>query len=196
MRQKIVVIDNYDSFTYNLVQYIEEGAGFPVTVFRNDTVAIGELEAYDVFFLSPGPGLPGESGILKEIVKHYGPKKKMMGVCLGHQAIGEVYGAKLINLERVYHGVNTPMWMTRKDIFLFKGLPEPFLAGRYHSWVLQEDDFPSGLEILARDEENRIMALRHREFDLYGVQFHPESILTPDGRTIIKNFLKYCGVVY
>ena len=194
MRKKIVVIDNYDSFTYNLVQYVEEGSGHQVTVCRNDAISLEDLESFDLFFLSPGPGLPAESGLLKKIIQKYGPSKKMLGVCLGHQAIAEVYGARLINLDRVYHGVQTYMSMTHKDMFLFRGLNNPFLAGRYHSWVVEPSELPPELEILAFDEERQIMALRHRKFDLYGVQFHPESILTPDGRTIINNFLEFCGI--
>ncbi len=190
----ILVIDNYDSFTYNLVQYIRELAGSDVDVFRNDQIDIRDIEPYKVLFLSPGPGLPEDAGILKEIIKVYGPSKKMLGVCLGHQAIAEVYGAGLINLTRVFHGVATEIVTEDRHSVLFKGMPHPFMAGRYHSWIIDNSSMPEDLEVLARDGEGQIMALQHRKYSLFGVQFHPESVLTPEGKMLIRNFLDYCNL--
>lgn len=192
MKQKLIVIDNYDSFTYNLVEYLRDLTGDDPVVVRNDAITLESLDEYDIIILSPGPGLPEEAGLLKQIIKKYGPTKKMLGVCLGHQAIAEVYGGSLANLSRVYHGVATQMKKTINDHFLFDSLPESFEAGRYHSWIVQSDSLPEELEVLARDDEGQIMALQHKEYELYGVQFHPESILTPEGKRILKNFLDHC----
>ena len=192
MKQKLIVIDNYDSFTFNLVEYLRDLTGDDPVVVRNDAIPLESLEEYDIIILSPGPGLPEEAGILKQIIKMYGPTKKMLGVCLGHQAIAEVYGGSLINLSRVYHGVATQMKKTKNKHFLFDSLPDSFEAGRYHSWIVQSDSLPEELEVLARDEEGQIMALQHKDYELYGVQFHPESILTPGGKKILKNFLDHC----
>jgi anthranilate synthase component 2 len=187
---KILVIDNYDSFTYNLVQYIREIVPYPVDVFRNDAISINDVELYDIIVLSPGPGLPSESGITPDVIREYHQTKSILGVCLGHQAIGEVFGGKLHNLEQVYHGVATDITVVEEDI-LFDGLPKSFAAGRYHSWIVERDNFPECLEVTAEDHTNTIMALRHKNFNVRGVQFHPESILTPEGKGILRNFFKF-----
>ena len=187
---KILVIDNYDSFTYNLVQYIREIVPYPVDVFRNDAIPLNEVELYDIIVLSPGPGVPSESGITPKVIEEYHRTKSILGVCLGHQAIGEVFGGQLHNLDQVFHGVATEITVTEEDI-LFEGIPNPFPAGRYHSWIVQKDGLPGCLEITAEDHTKTIMALRHKEFNVRGVQFHPESILTPDGKKILKNFFDY-----
>ncbi|MCB0669839.1 MAG: aminodeoxychorismate/anthranilate synthase component II [Saprospiraceae bacterium] len=187
---KILVIDNYDSFTYNLVQYIREIVPYPVDVFRNDAIPLNEVELYDIIVLSPGPGVPSESGITPKVIEEYHRTKSILGVCLGHQAIGEVFGGQLHNLDQVFHGVATEITVTEEDI-LFEGIPNPFPAGRYHSWIVQKDGLPECLEITAEDHTKTIMALRHKEFNVRGVQFHPESILTPDGKKILKNFFDY-----
>lgn len=186
---KIVIIDNYDSFTYNLVHYLEELSG-EVTVFRNDEFVIDELAAFDKILLSPGPGIPDEAGLLKEVIRHYAPTKSILGICLGQQAIGEVYGGSLINLDKVFHGISSKVKIVAKEESLFKNLPEEFEVGRYHSWVVATDNFPENLEITSIDENGQIMSLRHRIFDVRGVQFHPESVLTPYGKTILKNWLE------
>lgn len=187
---KILVIDNYDSFTYNLVQYIREIVPYPVDVFRNDAIPLSEVELYDIVVLSPGPGVPSQSGITPAVIRDYHQTKSILGVCLGHQAIGEVFGGTLHNLDRVFHGVATEIRITEPDI-LFEGLPNPFTAGRYHSWIVEKDNLPTCLEITAEDHTNTIMALRHKEYNVRGVQFHPESILTPDGKKILKNFFEF-----
>ncbi|MCB0685840.1 MAG: aminodeoxychorismate/anthranilate synthase component II [Saprospiraceae bacterium] len=187
---KILVVDNYDSFTYNLVQYIREIVNYPVDVFRNDAIPLNEVELYDIIVLSPGPGIPSESGITPEVISTYYKTKSILGVCLGHQAIGEAFGGTLHNLDRVFHGVATEIRVTKPDV-LFEGLPQQFPAGRYHSWIVEKDKFPNCLEIIAEDHTDTIMALRHKEYNVRGVQFHPESILTPDGKTILKNFFNY-----
>lgn len=187
---KILVIDNYDSFTYNLVQYIREIVPYPIDIFRNDAISLGDVELYDIIVLSPGPGVPSESGITPDVVKRYHATKSILGVCLGHQTIGEVFGGTLANLSQVYHGVATKVTVTKDDI-LFKGLPSEINAGRYHSWIVKEEGFPDCLEVTAVDEEGIIMALRHKEFNVRGVQFHPESILTPDGKTMLRNFFDF-----
>jgi anthranilate synthase component II len=184
---KILVLDNYDSFTYNLVHYLEKMGAEEVHVFRNDKISIEEVNAYDKILLSPGPGIPSEAGILPELIKHYAGKKSILGVCLGQQAIAEAFGGSIFNLDKVYHGVATPIQITKKDS-LFDHIPEKFLAGRYHSWAVDKN-LPSDLEILAVDENQNIMALRHKTFDVKGVQFHPESILTEHGEQLIKNWL-------
>lgn len=185
---KIAVIDNYDSFTYNLVHYLEDLDG-KVTVFRNDELELEELESFDKILLSPGPGIPDEAGLLKLIIAKYAGTKSILGVCLGQQAIGEVFGGSLTNLDKVYHGVATKVNQTVSDESLFNDLPAEFEVGRYHSWVVSADAFPEVLEITSTDENGEIMSLRHKTFDVKGVQFHPESVLTPHGKTILKNWL-------
>lgn len=186
---KIVIIDNYDSFTYNLSHLVKE-LGAEVTVLRNDSFPIEELETYDKILLSPGPGIPKEAGLLLEVIRTYAGKKPILGVCLGEQAIGEVFGGKLTNLSEVYHGIQSPIRITASN-YLFEGLPEEILVGRYHSWVIDRENFPDALEITAVSQEGYIMALRHKDFDVQGIQFHPESILTPDGKKIISNWLNH-----
>jgi anthranilate synthase component 2 len=185
---RILVFDNYDSFTYNLVHLVEKLTHQRVEVYRNDQIALEKVKAFDKIILSPGPGIPVEAGLLLPLIKEYASSKPILGVCLGHQAIGEAFGGKLVNLSTVYHGVSTPVTVVRPQ-HLFKDLPDIFEAGRYHSWVISEEGFPEELEVTARDENNYIMALRHRSLDVQGVQFHPESVLTPQGETILKNWL-------
>ena len=187
MKTNCVVIDNYDSFTYNLVHLIKE-LGADVTVVRNNQFNLEDLNAYDRILLSPGPGIPSEAGLLLEVIKHYAGVKPILGVCLGHQAIGEVFGAKLRNLSDVFHGVTTEITQII-DTPLFAGVPKQFPVGRYHSWVIERTNFPNCLEIIAESKEGLIMALRHKTHNIYGIQFHPESVLTLDGRTIIANWL-------
>jgi anthranilate synthase component 2 len=186
---KIVIIDNYDSFTYNLVHLINEIIDGEVIVLRNDQFEIESLEAFDYIILSPGPGLPEEAGLLKEVIRKYGATKKIFGVCLGLQAIGEVFGGKLKNLSKVFHGLKTTMIQTENKDPVFEGIDHTFEAGRYHSWVINKESCPEALLITAVDEDGEIMAARHKDFDIYGVQFHPESIMTPDGRKMLTNFL-------
>ena len=186
--KKILVIDNYDSFVYNLVHYLEE-LDCQVTVKRNDQFALKECENYDKILLSPGTRIPEEAGLLKEVIKTYSGKIPILGVCLGQQAIGEVFGGTLINLDKVFHGVSTQIKITQPDTKLFQGLGTSIPVGRYHSWVVATDNFPVLLEVTAVDQNGQIMALRHRELDVQGVQFHPESVLTPDGKTMIKNWV-------
>jgi anthranilate synthase component 2 len=188
---KLLVIDNYDSFTYNLVQYFRELLGHPVDVLRNDQVGLERAAAYDVLVFSPGPGLPAEAGMMPTLLKVFAPSKVILGVCLGHQAIGEAFGAGLLNLSQVYHGVATPIYPVVSGDALFQGLPGVFEAGRYHSWVVDRRDLPSELEITAVDANDEIMAMRHRVFDVFGLQFHPESVMTPVGKQILDNFLSY-----
>ncbi len=183
----VLVIDNYDSFVYNLVHYLEE-LDCKVTVRRNDEISLEEIAKYDKILLSPGPGIPEEAGLLKSIVKEYAPSKSILGVCLGQQAIGEVFGGRLINLESVYHGVATKIKKCVTDEDLFHEIDEEFEVGRYHSWVV-ESSLPDCLEATSFDENGQVMSLRHREFDVKGVQFHPESVLTPDGKKIIRNWI-------
>lgn len=189
--QRIVIIDNYDSFTYNLSHLLKE-VGADVTVFRNDQFRLEDLQQYDKIVLSPGPGIPSEAGLLLDVIRAYAPTKPMLGVCLGHQAIGEVFGARLLNLDDVVHGVATPCRIIANDP-IFGGLAESITVGRYHSWVVSQEEFPSCLEITAVSDDGgsvpNIMALRHREYEVHGIQFHPESVLTPEGKIIIKNFL-------
>ena len=184
---KIVIIDNYDSFTYNLSHLVKE-QGAEVQVLRNDQFELSALEAYDKIILSPGPGIPSEAGLLCDVIRTYAGKKPILGVCLGHQAIGEVFGARLENLTQVFHGVATPCQIVADDP-IFEGLERTITVGRYHSWVVATDGLPECLEVTALSDEGQIMALRHRQYDVYGIQFHPESVLTPEGRTIIKNFI-------
>jgi len=186
---KILVFDNYDSFTYNLVQMIERITDQKVDVYRNDEISLEEIEKYDKIILSPGPGIPEEAGILLDLIKKYAPTKSILGVCLGQQAIAEAFGGNLINLSEIYHGVATSSKTTRENIKLFRNLPEEIEVGRYHSWAVNNENFPEELEITAVDNDGMIMALQHKTYDIHGVQFHPESILTPEGEVIIRNFL-------
>jgi len=208
---KILVFDNYDSFTYNLVHLVEKILNQKVDVYRNDKIPLEKVKDYDKIILSPGPGIPEEAGLLLPLIKEYAPTKSILGVCLGHQAIGEAFGGKLVNLSKVYHGVATDIevngeWsmVNGKAIadkssnspftihhspHLFDGLPEKFAVGRYHSWIVSDENFPDELEVTARDENNYIMALQHKKYDVQGVQFHPESVLTPDGEKIMRNWL-------
>lgn len=184
---KTIIIDNYDSFTYNLSHLVKE-LGVDVTVRRNDQFKLSDLEGFDNIILSPGPGIPKEAGLLKEVIRTYAGRKPILGVCLGHQAIGEVFGAKLENLSSVFHGVATEGTQFGIDP-IFAGLPQRIVMGRYHSWVVSKEQFPDCLEVTAESDEGQIMALRHRQFNVHGIQFHPESVLTPEGRTIVKNWL-------
>lgn len=186
---KIVIIDNYDSFTYNLSHLLKE-LGADVTVLRNDKFQLADLEPFDKIVLSPGPGIPSEAGLLLDVIRTYSGRKPMLGVCLGHQAIGEAFGGTLTNLSDVFHGVATEGTNLGND-YIFDGIPEKFTMGRYHSWVVNRDTLPPCLEITALSEEGQIMALRHRLLDIHGIQFHPESVLTPEGKTMIENWLKH-----
>lgn len=190
---RILVFDNYDSFTYNLVHLVGKITGERADVFRNDQLPLENVKEYDKIILSPGPGVPGEAGLLLPLIKEYASTKSILGVCLGHQAIGEAFGGRLINLSSVYHGVSTPVSIIQpkdhKENEWFKGLPSTIEVGRYHSWIVSDDHFPEALEVTARDENNFIMALQHKKFDVQGVQFHPESVLTPNGETILRNWL-------
>ena len=185
--KKVFVIDNYDSFTYNLVHYLEE-LDCEVTVKRNDQFELDELEDYPLLLLSPGPGIPDESGLLKAAIERYAPSKKILGICLGQQAIGEVFGASLINLDKVYHGIATPVKVIKEDV-LFKDLPAVFDIGRYHSWVVATP-LPEALIATSVDEEGQLMSLRHKTYDVCAVQYHPESVLTPHGKKILDNWIK------
>lgn len=185
--KKILVIDNYDSFVYNLVHYLEE-LDCEVTVRRNDQLELEDVEEYDKILLSPGPGIPEEAGLLKAIIQQYAPTKSILGVCLGQQAIGEVFGGKLGNLESVFHGIATPINICVEDEVLFKDLPKNIQVGRYHSWVVLRE-LPDVLIPTSYDESGQVMSLRHREFDVRGVQFHPESVLTPEGKKMIQNWV-------
>ena len=187
---KILVFDNYDSFTYNLVHQVEKLTHIKVDVFRNDEIALPVIKKYDKIILSPGPGLPGESGLLIPLIKEYASTKSILGVCLGHQAIAEAFGGKLLNLDTVYHGVAVPVKIIDKTAGIFEGLSSGEMVGRYHSWVVSTEGFPDALEITAIDENDYIMGLKHKTFDIQGVQFHPESVLTPCGDRVIRNWLK------
>jgi len=184
---KVVIIDNYDSFTYNLSHLVKE-LGAEVKVYRNDQFDLPMLDQYDKIILSPGPGIPSEAGLMPEVIKKYAGRKPMLGVCLGHQAIGEAFGAALENLSEVFHGVATEGTQFGND-YIFNGLGKRFTMGRYHSWVVSKEGFPDCLEITAESDEGQIMGLRHRSYDIHGIQFHPESVLTPEGSVIVKNFL-------
>ncbi|WP_147678919.1 anthranilate synthase component II [Algibacter pacificus] len=185
---KVLVIDNYDSFTYNLVHYLED-LNCDVTVVRNDKLTLDDVEPYHKIVLSPGPGIPDEAGLLKAIIKRFAPTKSILGVCLGQQAIGEVFGGSLINLEDVYHGVATNVTITVDDEILFQGLDKNIEVGRYHSWVVNPN-LPENLEATSVDANGQIMSLRHKTYDVRGVQYHPESVLTPHGKTILKNWIE------
>lgn len=191
---KILVFDNYDSFTYNLVHLVEKILHQRVDVCRNDQISLDDVAAYDKIILSPGPGIPEEAGLLLPLIKEYAAVKSILGVCLGHQAIGQAFGGRLINLSTVYHGVATPIQQVRDLVpgnfpSLLDGLAPELEVGRYHSWVVADEDFPAELEITARDSNGYIMALRHRKYDVQGVQFHPESVLTPNGEKMLRNWL-------
>ena len=184
----VVIIDNYDSFTYNLAHLVKE-LGAKVDVLRNDQFKIEELEQYDKIILSPGPGVPEEAGLLLDVIRTYSGKKPILGVCLGEQAIGQVFGGRLVNLSKVFHGVQTDIQLTEPD-YIFRGLPARIPVGRYHAWVVDTENFPETLAITAVSPEGQIMALKHREYDVRGIQFHPESVLTPDGKQIMANWLQ------
>ncbi len=184
---KVLVIDNYDSFTYNLVHYLED-LDCEVVVKRNDKLTLDEVDDFEKIILSPGPGIPDEAGLLKAIIERYAPSKSILGVCLGQQAIGEVFGGSISNLDTVYHGVATNVTLSVEDEDLFKGLEKEFPVGRYHSWVVNTD-LPESLEATSFDENGQIMSLRHKEYDVKGVQYHPESVLTPNGKQILKNWI-------
>ncbi len=184
---KIVIIDNYDSFTYNLSHLVKE-LGAKVTVLRNDRFDLADLEQFDSIILSPGPGIPSEAGLLMEVLKTYADKKPILGVCLGHQAIAEFYGGRLINVSDVYHGVQTPCNLLKRD-GLFEGLESPILVGRYHSWVADLDSLPAELEVSAVSDDGQVMGIQHKTYPVCGIQFHPESVLTPDGKKMLTNWL-------
>lgn len=186
---KIVIIDNYDSFVYNLSHLLKE-LGAEVTVKRNDQFQLEELEAFDKILLSPGPGIPEEAGLLLDVIRTYAGKKPILGVCLGEQAIGEVYGGSLTNLDEVFHGIQSTINLTTPD-YLFEGLPSQIQVGRYHSWVVDQKGLPDCLEVTAVSKEGYIMALRHKTLDVRGVQFHPESVLTPDGKQMLANWIQH-----
>ncbi len=187
--EKVVVIDNYDSFTYNLVHALNQIIGGKVDVFRNDKIKMEDLEKYSHIVLSPGPGIPDEAGRLKEIIRTYAPGKRMLGVCLGHQAIAEVFGGELINIRKVFHGVSTPIKVLDRKDYLFRNIPAVFDGGRYHSWIVSEKNLPSSLKITAKAEDGEIMGMSHTEYDVKGVQFHPESILTKCGTELLTNWV-------
>ena len=184
---KIVIIDNYDSFTYNLSHLVKE-LGAEIAVVRNDQFRLDEIEAYSKIILSPGPGIPSEAGLLLDVIRTYAGRKPILGVCLGHQAIGEVFGAKLESLSDVFHGVATPCHIITDDP-IFSGISRDITIGRYHSWVVAREDLPDCLEVTAVSDEGQIMALRHRNLNVRGIQFHPESVLTPDGKKMLQNWL-------
>ena len=187
---KILVLDNYDSFTYNLVHIVKNIAPeAQVSVFRNDAIALADVAAFDKILLSPGPGLPHEAGIMPKVIAEYASKKSILGVCLGLQAIAEAFGGSLRNLREVFHGVATPIKPTKQEDYLYRDLPNEFLAGRYHSWIVEKNNLPDELLITATDDKGEIMSLMHREYDLRGVQFHPESVLTAEGTKLISNWI-------
>lgn len=189
---KVVIIDNYDSFTYNLRQLFVE-CGAVVEVLFNDSFEMNSLDRFDKIVFSPGPGLPSEAGVMEDVITEYAGKKPMLGICLGEQAIGEVFGAKLKNLKQVFHGIQTPVRIVDEDEYIFRGLAPVVPVGRYHSWVVDSDSLPSCLKVTSFSPEGYIMSLRHRIYDIHGLQFHPESILTQSGRQMIANFLKGKG---
>jgi len=189
-QKKILIIDNYDSFTYNLVQYVKELTNAQIDVYRNDAISLADIDAYDSIIFSPGPGLPEHAGIMIDAIKHYAPHKKMLGVCLGHQAIGMAFGARLQNLKKVYHGVQTPVQITQTNDPIFKNIPAETEVGRYHSWVIEPDSLSDELEVTAQSEDGQIMAIKHKTYPVWGLQFHPESIMTEEGKKMIQNFLE------
>ena len=186
--ERVVIIDNYDSFTYNLAHLVKQ-LGAKVEVFRNDQFTLNQLERFTKIILSPGPGIPEEAGLLMDVIRTYAGRKPMLGVCLGHQAIAEVFGGKLVNLKEVYHGIATEGTQFGNDP-IFSGLPKRIVMGRYHSWVVDRAGFPDCLEVTAMSDDGQIMALRHRNYNIHGIQFHPESVLTPEGATIARNWLQ------
>jgi anthranilate synthase component 2 len=186
---KILVLDNYDSFTYNLV-HIVRALGYAIDIYRNDKIALEDVKKYDKILLSPGPGIPDEAGIMKKVVSEYGPTKSILGICLGHQGIGEVYGATLFNIPKVLHGVTSTAEVTDKEEYLFKGVPETFQATHYHSWAVVPETINGDLKVTAVNNEGLVMGLRHKKFDVKGLQFHPESIMTPEGPKMIENWLR------
>ena len=185
----ILILDNYDSFTYNLVHMVEKITGNSPAVFRNNEISIADVRNYDMIMLSPGPGIPDEAGILKELIKTYAGVKPIFGVCLGLQAITEVFGGKIINLEEVFHGVATEMKVTDPSAIIFKDVSDTFLAARYHSWAASDEGFPKEIQVTARDEDGLIQAIEHKIFPISAVQFHPESILTEVGEQLVSNFI-------
>ncbi len=187
--KKVIIIDNYDSFVYNLVHAVEEILDQDITIKKSDKITLDEIENYDYIILSPGPGLPDEAGLLKEVIKKYGPSKKILGVCLGLQAIGEVYGCELQNLKQVYHGIQSEIQVTDKSSAIYKGLPATIEAGRYHSWVIEEKSLTDDLKVTSRAADGEIMSIEHIDHQVYAVQYHPESIMTPEGKKILANFL-------
>ena len=188
--KKVVIIDNYDSFTYNLVHQVEAIVQDNVTIFLNDKFDLEQLQMFDKIILSPGSGLPQNAGKLMEVIEHYKSTKSILGVCLGHQAIGLAFGATLKNLSTVYHGIATKIYQNNNDI-LFKNIETPMLVGRYHSWVINNENLPTDLVVTATDDNNNIMAISHKAFDIKGIQFHPESIMTPIGERLMSNWLSY-----
>ena len=191
---KILVFDNYDSFTYNLVHLVEKILPVKVDVYRNDQIPLEKIAEYDKIILSPGPGIPSEAGLLLPVIRQYASTKSILGVCLGHQAIGEAFGAKLTNLRKVYHGVATACHITGRQSPLFEGLDDPIEIGRYHSWIVDRDSLPADLEITAEDDNGLVMGLQHKKYDVQGVQFHPESVLTPKGEALMRNWLNQTRV--
>jgi anthranilate synthase component 2 len=187
---RIVVIDNYDSFTYNLVHALNHLGGSPVTVFRNDRVSMEELDKFGMMVLSPGPGIPNEAGSLKQIIDRFAPSRRILGVCLGHQAIAEVFGAKLVNIDRVYHGVATKIMVVDNKDYLYEGIDTTFNAGRYHSWIVSREGLPGCFTVTAVTENGDIMGITHKKYDVRGVQYHPESVLTEVGEEIMRNWLR------
>ena len=187
---KILIFDNYDSFTYNLVHLVKELGYTDVDVFRNNKIAIEDIAKYDKIILSPGPGIPSEAGLLLPLIKKYASSKSILGVCLGHQAIGEAFGARLVNLEDVYHGVSSKINVVNTD-YLFNNISSTIEVGRYHSWIVDTEGLPDCFQITASDASGQIMSMSHKEYDVHGVQFHPESVLTVEGKTIISNFLNH-----
>ncbi len=186
---KILVFDNYDSFTYNLVHLVEKILHQKVDVFRNDQISLEAVKSYDKIILSPGPGIPEEAGLLLQLIKEYASTKSILGVCLGHQAIGQAFGGNLVNLDKVYHGIATPITITNPTAKILQGLGNTVEVGRYHSWIINRMDFPEELEITAVDDNGFIMGLQHKTYNVQGVQFHPESVLTPDGEKMMRNWL-------
>ncbi|MFI3291071.1 MAG: aminodeoxychorismate/anthranilate synthase component II [Opitutales bacterium] len=186
---KILIFDNYDSFTYNILNALDQLGYTDIDVIRNDKIALEDIDIYDKIILSPGPGIPEEAGLLLDLIKRYGKTKSIFGICLGHQAIGEAFGAKLENLTNLYHAKTSEIFFEAKD-HIFDSFETGFTAGRYHSWIVSRDGFPDELEITASDKDGQIMALKHKEYDIHAVQFHPESILTPNGEQILKSFLE------
>jgi anthranilate synthase component 2 len=187
---KILVLDNYDSFTYNLVQYITELTGEMPSVMRNDKIDLQAVASFDTIVLSPGPGLPADAGIMPQLIQQYAPTKRILGVCLGHQAIGEAFGGKLYNLKNVYHGIASPIQVIDESNILFENIPIELVVGRYHSWAISTEGFPKELKVTAQDDQGVIMAMSHHTYDVHGVQFHPESVMTDYGKQILKNCLR------